>query len=159
MGTTLEGRLDGHGLTVAIAVSRFNTSITDALQQGAQGRLTRLGVDAEAIDVVWVPGSFELPRAAQTLAQSGRYDGVVALGCVIRGDTPHFDYVCRSVTDGLTQVGLNGPIPLANGVLTCDTPEQAQARAGLKSNKGAEAAESLIDMVRVLESIDGSQPP
>ncbi|MFB6286894.1 MAG: 6,7-dimethyl-8-ribityllumazine synthase [Candidatus Bipolaricaulia bacterium] len=158
MGTTLNVRLDGRGLSVAIAVSRFNPSITDALQQGAQDRLTRLGVDAEAIDAVWVPGSFELPRAAQALAHSERYDGVVALGCVIRGDTPHFDYVCRSVTDGLTRVALDGPVPLANGVLTCDTPEQAQARAGLKSNKGAEAAESLIETVRTLNAVHGSQP-
>ncbi len=155
MGTTYEGRLDGRGLRVAIAVSRFNSSITRSLLEGAQGRLARLGVDPDAIDVVWVPGAFELPQAARALGETGRYDGVVALGCVIRGETPHFAYVCQSVTDGLTQAALNGQAPLVYGVLTCDTPGQAQARAGVKSNKGAEAGESLVELIRVLASVNG----
>lgn len=154
MGTTFEGRLDGRGLSVAIAVSRFNSSITRSLLEGAQGRLARLGVDPDAVDVAWVPGAFELSQGARALGETGRYDGVIALGCVIRGETPHFDYVCQSATEGLTQAALNGHTPLVYGVLTCDTPEQAQARAGLKSNKGAEAAEGLIELIRVLASVN-----
>ena len=159
MGTTFEGRLDGRGLTVGIAVSRFNGAITQALLEGARHRLTRLGVAEAEVDVAWVPGAFELPQAARALVDTGRYDGVAALGCVIRGGTPHFDYICASVTDGLTRLALDRDIPLAYGVLTCDTPEQAQARAGLKSNKGAEAAESLIELIRALESVSAEHAP
>ena len=153
MGTTVEGRLDGHGLTIGIAVARFNASITGSLLAGARERLVRLGADEADIDTLWVPGAFELPQGAQGLMDTERYDGVIALGCVIRGGTPHFDYVCRSVTDGLTGLALNRDTPLVYGVLTCDTPDQAQARAGLKSNKGAEAAESLIELIRGLEQL------
>lgn len=153
MGTTFEGRLGAHGLTIGIAVSRFNAAITQSLHDGACQRLMRLGVGEGDIDTVWVPGAFELTQASRALVDTERYDGVVALGCVIRGETPHFDYVCRSATDGLTQLALQRDIPLVYGVLTCDTPDQAQARAGLKSNKGAEAAESLIELIRALEQL------
>lgn len=153
MGPTIEGRLDGRGLTIGVAVSRFNAAITEALLDGAQSRLRRLGASPDAIDVVWVPGAFELPQAARALMDAKRYDGVMALGCVIRGETPHFDYICRSVTDGLTRLALDRDVPLAYGVLTCATPEQAGARSGLKSNKGAEAAESLVELIRTLERL------
>lgn len=153
MGTTFEGRLDGRGLRVGVVVSRFNSSITRTLHDGARQRLMRLGVSEADIDTVWVSGAFELPQAVRALMNTERYDGVVALGCVIRGETPHFDYVCRSATDGLTQLAINRDVPLAYGLLTCDTPGQAQARAGLKSNKGAEAAESLVELIRALEQL------
>lgn len=154
MATTHEGKLEGSGLRIAVAVSRFNAAITRGLLDGALDRLTRLGVDEEHIDVVWVPGAFELPQAARALAQTGRYDGILPLGCVVRGETPHFDYICHAVTEGVTQAALQSEVPLVFGVLTADTLEQAQARAGVKSNKGAEAAESLIELINVLKSLE-----
>ncbi len=148
-----QGGLNGSGLTVGIAVSRFNQAVTERLLDGAVDRLRRLGVAPEAIDVVWVPGAFELPQTVHIMDQRKGYDGLMALGCVIRGETPHFDVVVRAASSGLTRFGLSSQTPLVFGVLTCDTAEQARARAGLKSNKGAEAAESLIELVNVLRQV------
>lgn len=151
--TTYQGKLDGTGLKVGIAVARFNAAITERLLAGALDRLKRLGVAEADVDVVWVPGAFELPQALRALDGTEAYDGLLALGCVIRGETPHFEHVAGAASRGIAQQALSGRTPLVFGVLTCDTAEQAQARAGLKSNKGAEAAESLIELVRVLEHV------
>lgn len=153
MANQFRGDLNGQAYTIGIAVSRFNHTITQNLLDGALDRLERLGVKQEAIDVVWVPGAFELPQTVHTMDQSKTYDGLIALGCVIRGQTPHFDYVAEAASSGLTRFGLSSQTPLVFGVLTCDTPAQAQARAGLKSNKGAEVAESLIELISVLNKV------
>lgn len=153
MARRIEGPLEGRGLKIAVAVSRFNAGITEKLLEGALDRLQRLGVDEKDIDVVWVPGAFELPRAARALVDAGRYDGVLPLGCVIRGETPHFEYISQAVTQGLARLALEGETPLVFGVLTVDTPEQALERAGVKRSKGAEAAEALVELIRVLREI------
>jgi 6,7-dimethyl-8-ribityllumazine synthase len=149
----IEGTLAGDGLKIAVVVSRFNAGITEKLLEGALDRLQRLGVAEEAIDVVWVPGAFELPRAARSLMATGRYDGVLPLGCVIRGETPHFEYISEAVTHGLARLALEGETPLVFGVLTVDTAEQALERARVKRNKGAEAAEALVELIRVLRDL------
>jgi len=155
MANQFQGDLNGQAYTIGIAVSRFNHAITEKLFEGALNRLLRLGVKQEAIDVVWVPGAFELPQTIHVMDQSKSYDGLVALGCVIRGQTPHFDYVAEAASSGLMRFGLSSQTPLVFGVLTCDTAEQAQARAGLKSNKGAEVAQSLIELISVLNKVRG----
>ncbi|MFQ5697729.1 MAG: 6,7-dimethyl-8-ribityllumazine synthase [Myxococcota bacterium] len=151
----LRTRLDGTGLRVAVVVARFNHLITRRLLDACQSRLESLG--CERVDVAWVPGAFEIPLAARAAADSGRYDAIVALGCVIRGGTPHFEYVCRGVTDGVLRVSVQTQVPVAFGVLTTDTAEQALARASTAeepgANKGAEAAEVAVDMARVLARI------
>lgn len=149
MARRIESNLQGEGLKIAVVVSRFNAAITEKLLEGALDRLRRLGV--ADIDVVWTPGAFELPQAARAATES--YDGVLPLGCVIRGETPHFDYICQAVTQGLTQLALEGETPLVYGVLTVDSMEQARARAGIKRNKGAEAAEALVELIGVLRDI------
>lgn len=153
MGKTPKRKLPGDGLKIAVAVSRFNSSITQRLLQGALTSLTKLGVDERDIDVIWVPGAFELPQAVRRLADRERYDGILPLGCVIRGETHHFEYICQSVTSGLTQLALQARTPIVFGVLTTDTVEQAAARAGAKVNKGAEAAKSLIELIHTLNSL------
>ncbi len=157
MGRTIEGRLEGQGLKIAIAVSRFNSAVTRPLLEGAQERLRQLGVRDDDIDVVWVPGAFELPQAVRALMRTERYDGVLPLGCVIRGETPHFEYVCQAVTQGLVQLALQGEIPLVYGIITADTPQQALERAGVKGHRGAEAAEALVALIRALRAVRGSQ--
>lgn len=157
MGRTIEGRLEGRGLKIAIAVSRFNSAITRPLLEGAQERLRQLGVRDDDIDVVWVPGAFELPQAVRALMRTERYDGVLPLGCVIRGETPHFEYVCRAVTQGLAQLALQSEIPLVYGIITADTAQQALERAGIKGHRGAEAAEALVALIRALRAVRGSQ--
>jgi len=151
---TLPGTLDGSGLAIAVVASRFNHPITLRLVEGAGARLAELG--CEEVDVCWVPGAFELPLAAQAAAATGRYRAIVALGVVIRGETPHFEYVCQGVTDGCQRVALDWRLPVAFGVLTTDTVEQALARAAKPGeeggNKGAEAAEVAVEMARLLES-------
>lgn len=154
MGRTIEGELSARGLKIAVAVSRFNRGITEKLLEGALDRLRRLGLPEDGVDVVWVPGAFELPQAVRALMRTGKYDGILPLGCVIRGETPHFEYICQAVTQGLTRLALEGDVPLVYGILTVDTPEQAWERAGLKGNKGAEAAEALVELVRVLQALD-----
>lgn len=156
LGRVYEGRLNGGGLRVGIVVARFNEAITRQLLAGAQDALIRHGVDAEDVDVVWVPGSFEIPLAAQRLAASGNYQAVVCLGAVIRGETPHFEYVASQVSSGIAQVGLTTGVPTTFGVLTTDTVEQALARAGLKAgNRGYEAAVAAIEMANLLRSVGG----
>jgi len=154
MGTIYEGNLDGSGLKVGIVVSRFNDLITSRLLEGALDRLRRLGVPEETTDICWVPGAFEIPKAAKRLSDSGRYDGVIALAAVIRGSTPHFDYVAAEISKGLARVNLDAAIPVTFGVITADTVDQALERAGSKmGNKGSQAAEGLIEMVNVLREV------
>lgn len=155
-GRVYQGGLDGRGLSIAIVVARFNEAITRLLLAGAQDALVRHGVAEQEVDVVWVPGSFEIPLAAKGLATSGRYQAVVCLGAVIRGETPHFEYIASQMSSGVAQVGLETGVPTIFGVLTTDTVEQAQDRAGLKAgNKGYEAAVAAIEMANLLRSLGG----
>ncbi len=141
---------DGSGLRIAVVVSRFNHAVSVALLEGCRSQLEEQGVRADDIHVAWVPGAFEIPSAARTLAQSSRYDAIVTLGSVIRGGTPHFDYVCRGVTDGLREVARDTGLPVAFGVLTTDDMDQALARAGGdEGHKGEEAALAAIEMARL----------
>ena len=154
MGKTFTGKLDGKGLRVGIVVSRFNDLITGRLLAGALDRLRRSNVAETAIDVCWVPGAFEVPRAAKDMAATGRYDGIIAIAAVIRGATPHFEYVASEITKGVARVGLDADVPVTFGVITADTVDQAIERAGTKAgNKGAQAAESLIEMINVLREL------
>ena len=154
MPNILEGQLTGAGLRVAIVAARFNEFITSKLVGGAVDTLVRHGTDDGAIDVVWVPGAFEIPPLAQRLATSGRYDAVICVGAVIRGATPHFDYVAAEVAKGVGQVGLATGMPVVFGVLTTDTIEQAIERAGTKAgNKGADAAMAAMEMVSLLKAV------
>ncbi|MDX9710633.1 MAG: 6,7-dimethyl-8-ribityllumazine synthase [Trichloromonas sp.] len=154
MSNLIEGHLDAGGLRFGLVVSRFNSFICDRLVEGAVDALVRHGADAANIDIAKVPGAFELPLAAQRLAQSGRYDALICLGAVIRGSTPHFDYVAAEVSKGLASVGLASGVPVAFGVLTTDTIEQAIERAGTKAgNKGFEAAVTAIEMANFLKKL------
>jgi 6,7-dimethyl-8-ribityllumazine synthase len=152
---TLDTALDGEGLAIAVVASRFSHLIVRRLVDGCEGRLAELG--CEPVDLLWVPGAFEIPLAARAAAQSGRYAAIVALGVVIRGETPHFDFVCRGVTDGCQRVSLDYGIPVAFGVQTTENVEQALARAARPGepgvNKGAEAAEAAVEMARLLERV------
>ena len=137
-----------------ILVGRFNSLITERLLQAAVATLSRHGVEESDVETIWVPGAFELPLAAKRLAASGRYQGIVALGCVVRGATPHFEYVAGECAAGLSRVSLEYDIPLGFGVLTVDTVEQAIERAGTKAgNKGEEAALAALEMVNVIRQI------
>ncbi len=150
----IEGKIDATGLKVAIIVSRFNEFITNKLLSGAVDCLKRNNADEASITVAWVPGSFEIPAVAGMLAGSGKYDAVICLGAVIRGATPHFDYVAAEVSKGVAAIGLATKIPVIYGVLTTDTIEQAIERAGTKSgNKGFDAAMSAIEMVNLYKQI------
>ncbi|MBQ7578723.1 MAG: 6,7-dimethyl-8-ribityllumazine synthase [Synergistaceae bacterium] len=149
-----EGKLLGTGLSVAIVASRFNELITSRLIDGAKDSLMRHDVSGNSIEIFWVPGAWELPLIAQELALTGKYDAIIALGAVIRGDTPHFDYVAAESSKGLASVGLNHRVPVIFGVLTCDTLDQALLRAGSKSgNKGSECAVTAIEMANLLKNI------
>ena len=151
---TFAGRPNGARRSIGIAVSRFNGEVTQKLLDGALETLEELGVTPEAIEVMPVPGAFELPLGAMALARSRRYSAVVALGCVIRGDTPHFEYVASETASGIQLAALETGIPVSFGVLTCDTSEQALARAGGEyGNKGAEAARSALEMVESLAQL------
>lgn len=151
---TYEGKLDGKGLKVGIAVSRFNDLVTKELLGGALDRLHRLGVAEKDVSVAWVPGAFELPRAVHALGASKKFHGVLALAAVVRGATPHFEYVAAEAAKGLAQLNLDLPVPVAFGVLTADTMDQALERAGGKvGNKGAQAAESLVEMINLEKAI------
>ena len=146
--------LDASGLKFAVVVARFNSAITEKLLAGAQEAMTKSG--AHTVDVYDVPGAFELPLAAKQLALTGRYDGIVALGAVIRGETVHFEYVSGEAARGLQQVALETAVPVAFGVLTTDTQEQAEARAGgPRGNKGFDAAMTAIEMVRFGQAVSG----
>ncbi|HEY7586653.1 MAG TPA: 6,7-dimethyl-8-ribityllumazine synthase [Candidatus Deferrimicrobiaceae bacterium] len=153
MARIIEGDLQGQGLKVAIVASRFNAFITDRLLEGAIDGLRRHGVEDKDILVIRVPGSFELPLGVRKAAK-GKVDAVIALGALIRGGTPHFDYLSAEVTKGIAQVTLDSGIPVAFGVLTTDTIEQAIERAGTKAgNKGFEAALSAIEMAKLLRQL------
>ena len=154
MNRTLEGKLDGSGLRFAIIVSRFNSFIGERLVEGALDALHRHGTEPTAITTVRVPGAFEIPLVAKRLAATGEYDALICLGAVIRGATPHFDYVASEVSKGIATVSLESGLPIAFGILTTETIEQAIERAGTKAgNKGFDAAVSVIEMVNLLKAI------
>ncbi|MFK3470306.1 6,7-dimethyl-8-ribityllumazine synthase [Staphylococcus aureus] len=149
-----EGKLIGKDLKVAIVFSRFNDFITGRLLEGAKDTLIRHDVNEDNIDVAFVPGAFEIPLVAKKLASSGNYDAVITLGCVIRGATSHYDYVCNEVAKGVSKVNDQTNVPVIFGILTTESIEQAVERAGTKAgNKGAEAAVSAIEMANLLKSI------
>lgn len=150
---TLEGNYSGEGLKIAIVAARFNEFITSKLVSGAEDCLLRHGVSGDDITLAWVPGAFEIPLVAKSLAMSGAYDAVICVGAVIRGATSHYDYVCAEVSKGIAQVGLESGIPVLFGVLTTDTIEQAIERAGTKAgNKGTDCAMGALEMVNLLRS-------
>jgi 6,7-dimethyl-8-ribityllumazine synthase len=150
---TIEGQLNAKGLKIALVAARFNDFVVERLVGGAVDYLTRHGLDSE-ITLVRVPGAFELPLACQKLAKSGKFDGIVALGAVIRGSTPHFDYVCAEASKGIAQVSLATGLPIGFGLLTTDNLEQAVERAGSKAgNKGADAAAAMLETAQVLKQI------
>ncbi len=154
MSKPFEGMLLGKGLKFGLVVSRFNEFITKKLVEGAQDALLRHGVSEEDIDVAWVPGSFEIPLIAKKLVQTERYDAVICLGAVVRGGTPHFEYVAAEVSKGIAKVGLETGLPVIYGVITADTLEQAIERAGTKEgNEGFKAAVSAIEMANLVKSI------
>lgn len=147
MAKFIEGNLIGTGLKVGVVVGRFNDFIGGKLLDGALDAFKRHGVNEDDVEVAWVPGAFEIPLITQKMAASGKYDAVVTLGAVIRGSTPHFDYVCNEAAKGVAKVGLDTGVPTIFGVLTVDTIEQAIERAGTKAgNKGWEAAVTAIEM-------------
>lgn len=153
MARVFEGNLIGDKQRFGVVVSRFNEFITNKLLSGCMDTLVRHGVNQEDIDIAWVPGAFEMPLVAQKMAGKG-YNAVICLGAVIRGGTPHFEYVSAEVTKGIAQVGLNTGIPVIYGIITADTIEQAIERAGTKAgNKGADAAITAIEMVNLLNEI------
>ena len=155
MPNVYEGHLLGEGLSFGIVVSRFNSFVTEKLLAGAQDALKRHGVDLDEVDVFWTPGAFEIPGIAKRLAESGRYDAVICLGAVIRGATPHFDYVAAESAKGIANISSNTNIPVIYGVITTDTIEQALERAGIKAgNKGAEAAMAGIETVNLYKAVE-----
>ena len=155
--TTIEGQMNAQGHRYALVVGRFNSFIVEQLVSGAMDNLLRHGCDANNITIYRVPGGFELPMVARKAAESGRYDAVIALGAVIRGSTPHFDYICAEATKGLASASLDTGIPVSYGLLTCDTIEQAIERAGTKAgNKGAEAASAAMEMVNLYKQMDNA---
>jgi 6,7-dimethyl-8-ribityllumazine synthase len=152
----LEGQLTAQGLRFAIVVSRFNSLVTQRLLDGALDTLRRHGADDDAIAVVWVPGSFEIPLVAQRLAESKDYDAVICLGCIIRGDTPHFEYVASEAAKGIAQVALATGVPTIFGIVTADTLEQALERAGAKAgNRGSDAAMTAVEVANLLRQLSG----
>lgn len=153
----LEGNLDSRGLKLAIILSRFNSFITERLLEGALDAIRRTGGDANATELIRVPGSWEMPVVASELARQKRHDGIICLGAVIRGDTPHFDYVAGNAAAGLAHVAAESGMPVAFGVLTTNTVEQAIDRAGAKSgNKGFDAAMTAIEMANLLRTLRGN---
>lgn len=154
MGKVIEGELVVKGKKFALVLSRFNDFITQRLKDGAVDTLLRHGVKENEIEMAWVPGSFEIPAIALKMAKSGRYDAIVCLGCVIRGDTPHFDYIAAEVAKGISHINLITSVPVIFGVITADNTEQAIERAGTKAgNKGRDAALSAIEMVNLYDKI------
>lgn len=154
MGKIFEGVLLGKGLKFGVVVSRFNEFITRKLLDGARDALLRHGVSEGDIDIAWVPGAFEIPLVAHSLAQTKRYDAIICLGAVIRGATPHFEYIAAEVAKGIAKVGLETGLPISYGVITADTLEQAIERAGTKvGNRGFDAAVDAIEMANLLKNI------
>lgn len=149
-----EGNFNGENIRVGIVCGRFNEFITSKLLGGAKDALIRHGVSAENIDIAWVPGVFEMPLIAKKIVETKKYDAVIALGAVIKGSTPHFDYVCAEVSKGIATVSMDSGIPVIFGVLTTNTIEQAIERAGTKAgNKGFDAGVSAIEMVNLIQTI------
>jgi 6,7-dimethyl-8-ribityllumazine synthase len=156
MGDTIEGNLDARGLKLAIIVARFNSFITERLLEGAIDAFVRTGGDRESLQIIRVPGSWEMPVVAAELARQKRNDAIVCLGAVIRGETPHFDYVAGNAASGLGSIAAETGIPIAFGVLTTNTVEQAVDRAGAKSgNKGFDAVMTAIEMANLLKALRG----
>lgn len=154
MARTVQGALDAKGSRFGIVISRFNSFISDRLLSGAMDALDRHGAAPDDTTVVWVPGSFEIPLTAKKMAASGKYDAVICLGALIRGETPHFDHLASAVTKELGTLSLESGVPVIYGILTCNTMEQAIDRAGLKSgNRGFDAATAAIEMVQVLKQV------
>ena len=154
MANVFEGNLIGQGLKIGIVVSRFNDFISRSLLEGAQDALHRHGVEDADVDIAWVPGAFEIPFVAKKMAESKRYDAVVALGAVIRGSTPHFDYVAAETAKGIAAIGLQTGVAVVFGVLTTDTIEQAIGRAGTKAgNKGWDAATGAIELANLARAL------
>jgi len=154
MAERYEGVLIGKGLKFGVVVSRFNEVITGRLLDGAKDALLRHGVDEQDIDVAWTPGSLEIPLIAKKLAQSGKYNAIICLGAVIRGGTPHFEYVASEVNRGISRLSLDSGLPIVQGVITADTLEQAIERAGAKEgNRGFVAASGAIEMANLLKAI------
>ena len=152
--TTFEGKLNGQGLKFGLVVGRFNELISMRLYEGALDCLRRHDVDDGDVDAAWVPGAFELPLVAKRLAESGKYDAVICLGAVIRGGTPHFDYVAGEAAKGIAKVSLDTGVPVVFGVLTTDTIEQAVERAGTKAgNKGWAAAGTALEMANLVRTL------
>jgi len=151
----LEGQLTAQGLNFVIVVSRFNSLVTQRLLDGALDALKRHGADENAITIAWAPGSFELPLVAKKFAQTGKYHAVICLGCIIRGDTPHFEYVASETAKGIAQVMLETGVPMVFGVVTADNLEQALERAGAKAgNRGFDAAMTAMEMANLLQKIE-----
>ncbi len=158
MSNIFEGKLLAEGLRFGIVASRFNELIVRRLVAGALDALLRHGAADDMIDIAWVPGAFELPIAAQRMVEIGRYDAIICLGAVIRGATPHFEYVAAEAAKGIAKVGLDAGMPVIYGVLTADTIEQAIERAGTKAgNRGVDAAVSAIEMVNLLRALPSGQ--
>ena len=156
MSQTFEGSMSGAGLRIAIVATRWNEFIVERLTSGAKDALIRHGVREDAIDIAMAPGAYEVPFVAKKLAETGRYHGVAALGCVIRGATPHFDYVAGEAASGVSAASRETGVPISFGVLTVDTIEQAIERAGTKAgNKGAEAALAVLETINLCRSIEG----
>jgi len=154
MVRTIQGSLDAKGVRFSIVVSRFNTFISDRLLAGALDALERHGAQMDETTVVWVPGSFEVPATARRLMLSKKFDAVICLGTLIRGETPHFDHLSATITKELGSISLEADIPVINGILTCNTMEQAVDRAGLKTgNKGFDAAVTAIEMAQVFKQL------
>ena len=150
----VDAPLDGTGLKVGIVAGRFNDFVSNSLVSGAHARLTGLGVADDDIDLSWVAGAFEVPLAARAMAESGRYDAVVCLGAVIRGETPHFDYVAGETAAGIMRTGHDTGVPVVFGVLTTDTVEQAMERADVdRGDKGADCADAAVEMARLLTAL------
>ena len=151
----ISGLYNEKDIRVGIVASRFNEIIVSKLIDGAADGLSRHGVNLDTVDLAWVPGAFEIPLAAQKMAESGRYDAVICLGAVIRGSTSHYDYVCAEVSKGIAQVSLQSQVPVLFGVLTTDTIEQAIERAGTKAgNKGYDCAISAVEMVNLIREVE-----
>ncbi len=154
MPKQIKGPLEARGKNFGIAISRFNEFITQKLLDGALDCLRRHGAEEDKITIVWVPGSFEVPYAAQRMAQSKKFDAIICLGAVIRGQTPHFDYIASEVAKGVARISLNTGVPTILGVITADNLEQAIERAGTKAgNKGWDAALSAVEMTKLFEQI------
>jgi len=158
MGKTFQGRFDARGRRIALVASRFNEFFTRELLAGARDCLDRHGVPEANVDSVCVPGSFELPLVAQRLARGGRYGAVICLGCLVQGDTPHFQLVAAEVTKGIAQIGLETGVPVVFGVVTAETLEQAIERSGTKAgNRGFDAALSALELIDLLAQVDGAE--